>query len=251
MIKQTTRGTLVALLTTMALSGCGAEPNDPAPSSSTAAETPLETSIEMPALVARMDALDVAKFVEQPRIDQLAYVSILIQAYSDDYEEIMGANEWYSAWTEPSETNSDREIVDNLNRVLQFTRMSPVDHSYTGPDGEEWSAAVDTLQGVKMLSGARTEITPDNGEVGNLAHDITSYPSMAASVPAGRYYEMTRPDFIGSNFPCTDSLTETEQVCRSMDVSHGDDEGSLRAMLTPFVDAETGVDRYMWLAVVR
>jgi hypothetical protein len=75
--------------------------------------------------------------------------------------------------------------------------------------------------------------------------------SIAAGASQPPYFEMVNPDFTGSNFPCIDAVTQTEEVCRSMDVTENGQTGSLRVILTAYKDAITGSTEYMWLSEER
>lgn len=209
---------------------------------------------EVPAVITRLDGPSFEDFAKTPRDDQLTYANYLESTeYAGVYEEVYGTDEWYTSQTSASANNSDREIIDNLNHTIQIAQMTPKDHTFVGEDGSEYSQLYDSTQGKKVLSGAFTENIPETGYPGYLQEslDLREDGIFAAANVVAPQFGMKDSNFTGSNFECMDDITQTNEVCRSIDIVEANKTGSLRVILTPYKDAVTGLQEFKWLALDR
>lgn len=227
----------------LALTGCGPT-GDVAPTPS-----PSEIKVDRPAVVERLGSIEsLIDYAETLRLDQLSYVDYWREIYAADYEFIYGGTEYYTIYTEANANNSDREIVDNLNHMVQLAHMTPENNDF----GVDYDAPFDANLGKKVVSGVVNDMNPGSGftKFINESQDLWN-GNTAASASQSPYFEMVNPDFTGSNFPCVDAVTQTEEVCRSIDVTENGETGSLRVILTPYKDAITGGNEFIWLAEER
>lgn len=260
------RLTTVSALSAIALTGCAADetPKDTAGESSELINNQ-EVEAQHPAFIERIKDMEVEEFVELPRDDQLTWVNYWREQYEPTYNEYYQMEPYYQKWTTPSASNSDREILENLNHIMHLAHMTPANYDFATSENEddEIAAEVDLNQGKKMISGFIYKHTPNRGVVKPMYENLDFYSGRSAidgpmdylssSPIEGQEFNPVLPDFTGSNFECRDDTTDTSTLCRSMDVRENANTniGNLRVILVDYQDQISNSQQQHWLAIAR